>query len=69
MNEKSASLPAADPETYFKRGARIKPALRRVITEENMKPMSPRGEARAMAMENLHKPWARRYLRQFGVLT
>lgn len=59
---------SADRDTYDKRGARVKPALRRAIIEANMQPAAPRGEAYKLAMENLHKPWARRYLKQFGIV-
>lgn len=54
-----------EKESYFKRGARVKPAQRRAIIEANMVPEAPRGEAYQLAIANLHKPWARRYLRQF----
>lgn len=54
-----------DRETYFKRGARVKPAQRRAIIEANMRLDRPPPEAYELAMANLHKPWARRYLRAF----
>lgn len=54
-----------DQETYFKRGAKVKPAQRREIIEANMRPERPPPEAYDLAMANLHKPWARRYLRNF----
>lgn len=55
-------------ETYFKRGARIKPALRAQITAAAVaiEPIKPPADAYALAMANLHKPWARRYLRSIG---
>lgn len=57
-----------DPDTYFKRGARIKPALRARITAAAVaaEPVKPPADAYALAMANLHKPWARRYLRSIG---
>jgi hypothetical protein len=55
-----------DNESYFKRGARIKPARRAAITAAAIvnPPITPTEvEAYKLAMANLHKPWARRYLR------
>jgi hypothetical protein len=59
-----APLPE-DQETYFKRGARVKPVQRRALIEANMRPERPPQAAYDLAMSNLHKPWARRYLRAF----
>lgn len=58
--------PAA--ETYFKHGARIKPALRARIMAAAVavEPVKLPADAYALAMGNLHKPWARRYLRSKG---
>lgn len=53
-------------ETYFKRGARIGPKIRREVTEASIPERRRRGEAYELAMANLHKPWARRYLRSLG---
>ncbi len=63
-------VPRSDPDTYFKRGARIKPALRARITAAAVaaEPVKPPADAYALAMDNLHKPWARRYLRSLGRL-
>lgn len=57
-------MSAIDPGVYFKRGARVTPKQRRTIIEANARPAAPRGEAYTLAMANLHKPWARRYLRE-----
>lgn len=61
---------SSDLETYFKRGARIKPELRARITAAAVayEPVKPPQDAYAMAMANLRKPWARRYLRALGRL-
>lgn len=53
-------------ETYFKRGARIKTAIRQQVTEASIPERRRSGEAYELAMANLHKPWARRYLRSLG---
>lgn len=57
-----------EQESYFKRGARIKPEMRRTLTEAiaRQAPARPRGEAYALSMANLHKPWARRWLKSNG---
>ncbi len=58
----------SEGETYFKRGARIKPAIRLRLTEAMVAqaPERPQAGAYALAKANLHKPWARRWLRSKG---
>lgn len=60
---------STDDESYFKRGARIKPARRRQLTEVMIVTsprLAPDPTAYALAMENVHKPWARRWIKSQG---
>ena len=55
-------------DSYFKRGARIKPETRAMLTRAiKPSPSQPiRGAAYVLAMANLQKTWARRWLKSNG---
>lgn len=59
---------ATEPR-YFKRGAKIKTAFRRELEARAMPVQTVadtgiRGEAYRIAMANIRKPWARRWLKE-----
>lgn len=55
-------------DSYFKRGARIKPEMRVKLTEAIAPaPATPiRATGYALAMANVQKSWARRWLKSNG---
>lgn len=56
-------------ESYFKRGARVKPERRIELTEAvvALEPVKPNATAYAYAMAHIHKPWARRWIKARGL--